>query len=247
MKSVAAKRDASGREMWAFLNKSGEPLEIVERDDAYITAAPSTAGYFAEFRRWPKREREAIRYRRGHTALDVGCEAGRVTLYLQQRGFRVMSIDSSPLAIRTAKKRGVKDARVLAFHNIHRLRSNRFDTIIMFGNNFGLFGSYTKAKRLLKELHRITTSHAVLLTESLDPYNTREAAHLRYQQSNRRRGRMSGQIRIRVRYHECVGPWFDYLLVSPPEMLQILDGTGWKATQFIRDAGPAYVAVITKI
>jgi hypothetical protein len=116
----------------------------------------------------------------------------------------------------------------------------------MFGNNFGLFGSFTRAKRLLKELHRITTVRAVLLAESRDPYDTDEAAHRKYQHANTRRGRMAGQIRIRVRYHECVGPWFDYLLVSRIEMEQILSGTGWRVERFIEDTGPAYVAVIGK-
>ena len=47
---------------------------------------------------------------------------------------------------------------------------------------------------------------AVLLAESVDPYRTEEAAHLKYQRINRRQGRMSGQIRIRVRYRECTAP-----------------------------------------
>jgi SAM-dependent methyltransferase len=239
-------RDAYGRELWAFLNGSGNPLEIVERDDGYVTAAPAISGYFAPFHRWPKRQREAIRHRRGDTALDVGCGAGRVALYLQERGFQVTAIDNSPLAIKTARKRGVQDARLLPFQRIDRLPNNEFGTVIMFGNNFGLFGSYSKAKRLLRELHRITAPEAVLLAESIDPYDTDDAAHFRYQRANRRRGRMSGQIRIRVRYRDCVGPWFDYLLASPREMKQIMDGSGWKVQRFIRGTGPAYVAIITR-
>jgi SAM-dependent methyltransferase len=245
--AVARDRDAFGREIWAFANASGEPLEVVERSDGYVAAAPSTASYFAEFRRWPERQREAIGFRRGDTALDVGCGAGRVALYLQQRGFRVTSIDNSPLAIRTAEKRGVRGARILAFERVDRLPANHFDTVIMFGNNFGLFGSFRRAKRLLKELRRITRPGAVLLAESKDPYDTDDPAHATYQRANRRRGRMGGQIRIRVRYHECIGRWFDYLLVSPSEMEQILNGTGWKVQRFIRDAGPDYVAVIDRI
>ncbi len=246
MKPVPPHRDAYGREIWAFLNGNGEPCEVVERDDGYITAAASTAGYFAQFRHWPRRQRAAVRFRRGDTALDVGCGAGRVALYLQERGFRVLGIDSSPLAVRTARKRGVVHVRLLPFQSIDTFPSSRFDTVVMFGNNFGLFGSYRQAKRLLRELHRITRPRAVLLAESLDPYITDDAAHRRYHRLNRRRGRMSGQSRIRVRYHDCIGPWFDYLLVSRQEMTRILDGTGWKAKRFISDAGPLYVAVIVR-
>jgi hypothetical protein len=117
----------------------------------------------------------------------------------------------------------------------------------MFGNNFGLFGSYSRAKRLPRDLHHITAPGAVLLAESLDPYQTNDAAHLTYQRANVAKGRMAGQIRIRVRYGTCLGPWFDYLLMSPREMVQILEGTGWAVERVVSDGGPRYVAVITRI
>jgi SAM-dependent methyltransferase len=247
MKPVPADRDAYGREIWSFLKRRAEPSEIVERDDGYITASRSVEAYFADFRAWPRRQRAAIRYRRGRKALDVGCGAGRVALYLQERGFRVTAIDNSPLAVKTARTRGVRDARVLPFQSIGRLRRGWYTTVIMFGNNFGLFGSYSRAKRLLRDLHRITAPGAVLLAESLDPYKTDDAAHLKYQRVNVAKGRMAGQIRIRVRHRECVGPWFDYLLVSPREMVQIVEGTGWAVERRVSEGGPPYVAVIVKI
>jgi SAM-dependent methyltransferase len=247
MKPVPEHRDAYGREIWSFLNRDGEPFEIVERDDGYITAARSVEGYFADFRAWPRRQRTALRYRRGDTALDVGCGAGRVALYLQERGTRVTAIDNSPLAVKTARTRGVKDARALPFQSVGRLRRGKYSTVIMFGNNFGLFGSYPKAKRLLRDLHRITAPGAVLLAESLDPHKTGDTAHQKYQRANIGKGRMAGQIRIRVRYRECVGPWFDYLLVSPQEMAQIVGGTGWAVERHVSDGGPSYVGVIAKI
>lgn len=246
MKAVSRDRDAYGREIWSFLKRDGEPFEIVERDDGYITAARSVEAYFADFRTWPRRQRIAFRYRRGNSALDVGCGAGRVALHLQERGFRVTAIDNSPLAVKAARTRGVKDARVLPFQAIGRLRNGAYSTVIMFGNNFGLFGSYSRGRRLLQDLHRITAPRAVLLAESLDPYKTEDTAHLKYQRANIRKGRMAGQIRIRVRYREWVGPWFDYLLVSPQEMSKVVDGTGWALERLVSDGGPPYVGVIVK-
>ena len=185
--------------------------------------------------------------RTGRSALDVGCGAGRVALHLQAKGFRVTAIDNSRLAIKTAKARGVRDARLLPFENIGQLSAGSLDTIVMFGNNFGLFGSRGRARTLLKQLHRITRDRAVLLAESLDPHQTSERAHLEYQRRNRRRGRMPGQIRIRIRFNEWIGPWFDYLLVSPEEMSAILDGTGWEVDRFLTEDGPRYVAVVRRV
>jgi SAM-dependent methyltransferase len=245
MKPLTKKNDAFGREIWAYLTE-GQSGEIVERDDRFITSGDGPLRYFANFARWPNPERQAMRFVRGTRALDVGCGAGRVALFLQSKGFSVTAIDNSPLAIRACRKRGVKDARLLPFERLDRFPPNLFDTVIMFGNNFGLFGSYTKAKRLLRQLHRITTAKAVVLGYSVDPYKTAIAAHMNYHRRNRRRGRMSGQLRIRVRFHDIIGPWFDYLIVSPDEMLTILEGTRWRRTRLFRDRGPGYAAVIEK-
>jgi SAM-dependent methyltransferase len=243
---ISRRDDAFGLEIWSHFN-GGPPFEIVERDDGYIDVTMSTSQYFAGFRRWPDRQKQGMTFVTGKNALDVGCGAGRVSLYLQSKGFRVLAIDSSPLAIRTCTKRGVKDARVLAFEDIGRLPDNHFDTVVLVGNNFGLFGSRRRAGRLLKELHRATTSGAVIIAETINPYRTSNPLHRRYQRKNRQRGRMPGQIRIRVRCQASATPWFDYLFVSPREMQEILKNTGWKVRRFVEENQRSYIAVIDRV
>jgi SAM-dependent methyltransferase len=245
MTKIRRANDAYGRELRAY-QTDGYSVEIVERDDGFVATSDGPKRYFAGFRAWPEREKRAIRFVAGCRALDVGCGAGRVSLYLQGKGLKVVAIDCSPLAIRLCRKRGVKDARVLPIEQIHRLPADSFDTVVMFGNNFGLFGSFRKARRLLRHLHRLTSANAVIVAESLNPYTTKVPAHLRYQRRNRQRGRMGGQIRIRIRFEDVKGPWFDYLLVSPTELKAILGGTGWRLRTILRDSGPLYVAVIGK-
>ena len=246
MRRIPSAHDAYGHELWCALTE-GLHVEIVERDDGLITASDGPTRYFAEFPAWAPRERQAMRYVKGSRALDVGSGAGRVSLYLQRRRFKVTAIDSSPLAIRVCRTRGVKDARVLPIEALHRLRADSFDTVVLFGNNFGLFASYRKARRLLRQLHRLTSADAVILAESLDPYQTKLAAHRQYRRRNRQRGRMAGQIRIRIRFRNIKGPWFDYLLVSSAEMKAILAGTGWRLQKILQSGGPLYVAVIAKM
>ena len=215
----------------------GTDAEIVERDDGFIAA--SMLNYFAPVRRWATVERRALRFVRGRV-LDVGVGAGRVALELQARGREVVAIDVSSGAVEVARNRGVQDVRLLALEDVDA-SLERFDTLVMYGNNFGLFGSRAKARRLLRQLRPFVGR---IVATSNDPYGTDDPAHLAYQERNRARGRMSGQLRLRVRYRDLVGPWFEYLIVSPDEMAEIVEGTGWQIRHLVRDDGSYYVAVL---
>ena len=83
----------------------GTDPEIFERDDGFTETGVGHQLYIAGFSRWLPSERQAIRYARGRV-VDVGCAAGRVPLYLQGRGYDVVGLDTSPLAVRTARAPG---------------------------------------------------------------------------------------------------------------------------------------------
>ena len=218
--------------------------EVIERDDGWIGVSTGAPAYFAPYREWPLHQRRAIRHARG-TALDVGCGAGRVALHLQAQGHQVVAIDWSPLAIRTCRLRGVRDARVLPVTRVGR-RLGEFDTIVMFGNNFGLFGNPRRARWLLRRFRAITPAGARIIVESTNPYHGAHADHRRYHKLNRQRGRLSGQLRLRVCYGNLRTPWFDYLLVSPGEMRKIVAGTGWYVARMVPSRGRQYAAILEK-
>jgi len=92
----------------------------------------------------------------------------------------------------------------------------------------------------------MTPPDARIIVESNDPTQTKNPCHLAYQKFNRRRGRMPGQLRLRIRYLTYATCWFDYLIVSKNEMRSILAGTGWRISRFIDSGGSVYVAVIEK-
>jgi SAM-dependent methyltransferase len=237
-------KDAYGQEVW-FAFKGKESYEVVERDDGFVGLSGGAKDYFAEFKNWPNWQKQAIRFAKGRV-LDIGCGAGRVSLYLQKKKLDVIGIDNSPLVIKVCKKRGLKKAKVMSIEEIEKFKTNSFDTIIMFGNNFGLFGSFKKAKKLLKTLHKITSPEALIIAESNDPHKTEDPAYLSYHKFNRERGRMSGQLKIRIRFKTYISDWFDYLLVSKKEMKDILRGTGWKVEKFINSEKYMYTAIIEK-
>jgi SAM-dependent methyltransferase len=240
--------DAHGQVIFKYYNNE-RSFDVVEREDGFINIDEGAELYFADFKDWYRHEKDAIKFAKGK-CLDIGCGAGRVLLHLQKKGFYVLGIDSSPMAIKICKLRGVRRAKVMSIEDIGKFKKNFFDTIIMFGRNFGLFGNRKKARTLLKKLYDITSEEALIIAETREPYITDNPVHFKYHRFNKKRGRMPGQLRIKIRFMQYATPWYDYLYVSKNEMKDILKSTGWKIHKFIDSEDYAknglYIALIGK-
>jgi len=237
--------DAFGQEIWDYYFQK-EAYEIIERDDGHIAVSDGPQVYFSEYSEWPEHQKRAINFAKGKI-LDIGCGAGRHSLYLQNQGFYVIGIDQSTLAIKVCNERGLRNTLNIPISEIRKLGSNFFNTILMLGSNFGLFGNFNRAQRLLRTMHKVTAPDALIIAESKDPHNVDDPIHLEYHKANIDRGRMPGQVRIRVRYKKYIGRWFDYLLVSKEEMVPILQNSGWRIKDFLdSDNSSLYIAVLEK-
>ncbi len=244
VRRLSPAEDAYGQEIWAYYNGKNV-AEIVENADGYISVSKfGPKGYFSDYEDWAPYTRKALGFVKGRV-LDIGCGAGRCSLYLQKKGFDVTGIDNSPLAIRVCKMRGLKKAKLVAVEDLN-FKSNSFDTIIMMGNNFGLLGSFAKAQRLLKKFRSFASRNAMIIADTRDPYKTDNPAYLEYHKMNKKKGRLSGQIRLRIRFEKYVGRWLDYLMVSKGEMIGVLNGTGWNVKDFIDSDNSQYIALIEK-
>jgi SAM-dependent methyltransferase len=221
-----------------------EAFELIERDDGMIAPSGGPEAYFTEPSEWAPIATDALTYVRGRV-LDVGCGAGRIALYLQDRGHEVVGMDISPGAVEVSRRRGVLDVRERSITSVGP-DLGTFDSVVFFGNNFGLFGNEKRARWLLKRFHRSTSPDGRIVAECMDPYQTDDEAHLAYHELNRQRGRLGGQVRVRVRYKRYRSPWFDWLLVSEEEMKGLLEDTGWQLEKVFPSGQGPYAVVIGK-
>ncbi len=217
---------------------------IIERDDGHINASPSsTRTYFSDHSDWPQGEQQAIAHAHG-TVLDIGCGAGRHSLYLQKHDHRVIAADVSPLAAQVAGERGVKNTVVADASSI--TPDERIDTVLLLGNGFGVFGTPENAKTQLKRLHGFTGSDATIIMDTVDPHASTNPSHTAYHRRNIRKGLLIGQIRLRHRYEVYASPWFDFFMASQDETRGILEGTGWCIQETIAAGDPHYWMIIRK-
>ncbi|MCE1246170.1 MAG: class I SAM-dependent methyltransferase [Firmicutes bacterium] len=225
-----------------YETRGGE--HVVERIDGFVEPMCSCKEYFSPYEDWDDSTKTAIMYAKGRV-LDVGTGAGRFALYLQEKGLDVVGIDNSPVAVDLCKKRGLKDARVVPFFQVSN-KLGIFDTVIMMGNNFGLFESMDGVRKGLALLDGITTPGAKIIAQTRDIYSTKTPEHLEYHEFNRKKKRMPGQLRLRIRFRKFMTPWFDYLMLSPGEMEQAVADTGWKIESLIYGSYGNYYVILVK-
>src|SRR5438067_13722336 len=92
------KQDAYGHQLYDCF-RGQNVVEVVERDDGFIDSSTSLPKYYlAEYKNWRPHEKDAMRYAKVRI-LEIGCRAGRISLYLQEKGSHVLEIDFAPLTI----------------------------------------------------------------------------------------------------------------------------------------------------
>jgi len=212
--------------LWQYRETGRADLSI-ERDDGY-SSREDVAWYFTSPRDFPSHEKAALKFARGR-GLDIGCGAGRHALYLQKRGLRVTALDASSRIAELARARGVKDVRVVDVCGARRLpfRDGEFDTVVLFGNNLGICGTLPRFRRMLRELHRITSPRGRILATTRQP-STTNPRHRSYLRHNVARGRAIGQVRLRLAFGGKRGAWFDLLLLSPTDLMQVAAKENWE-------------------
>ena len=117
---------------------NNSPEDISTETNISEADAMEVSYLFRSYQEMPKLEQETLQLAKGKI-LDVGCGAGSHSLYLQEKGLEVTSIDISENAIKACALRGVQNAQV---QNVLDLDpKDKFDTILLLMNGTGIFGT----------------------------------------------------------------------------------------------------------
>lgn len=219
-------------------------IEIIERDDGLINGAPA-AHYLDGPELWQPHDHRALERVSG-AVLDIGVGAGRIALVLQERGVPVTGLDVSPGALRVCRERGVREL-VCATVDQHAGAGAGYDTFLLMGNNLGLIEGRERAAGFLAALAALARPGAQIIAHGTDPYGTTDPVHRGYHEHNRRRGRLAGQLRLRLRYRDLSTTWFDYLVCSARELADLVAGTPWRLVDIDDADAPSYLATLRLI
>lgn len=240
-----AESDVFGRQLLA--NYNGFPTETLERDDGRIDTW-SADYYFSHSSSWRPEIISALKTVDG-IAVDVGCGAGRHALYLQEQGVAVTAIDKSPGAVEVARLRGVRDARCADIEAMNKAGDfgGKVNTFVMLGSNLGLLQSPEKASAILETMHSLGRQGTRIIGEGLDPYVSADPDHITYCAANRAKKRAYGSRVLRTLFQQEAGEWFNYLALSPEELGNISQQSGWRLGAVDQEAGGRYIAVLERL
>jgi len=214
----------------------------IEREDGRVETLP-VEGYVRPLLQWDDLERLGIQHAKGKV-LDIGCGAGRVLVHLKDLGYEVVGIDFAPGSVEACKKRGIKNVYQRSTGNLD-FPDGEFDTIVMYGNNFGVLGDDDSIIKMLQSFHRITSEEGIIIAGSSDVVKTDMKVHLDYHLFNVERNRPKGLITLRVKYKDLVGDWGNLRLATPEEMEYLAEQSGWKLERKYQK-GTTYVGVLVK-
>lgn len=119
---------------------------------------------FRSFKDMPKLEQKALKICQGEI-LDVGCGAGSHSLYLQNKGLSVTSLDTSAGAIEVSKQRGLKNT---INENFLTFEGKTFDTILILMNGVGLAGTLHGLEKFFEKLKSLLKTDGQILLDSSD-------------------------------------------------------------------------------
>ena len=215
--------DAFGKALLDFHETGKETMSLVIRLDDGSEQEMESSSYFQPFDEWQPLDRALAQWMEGRV-LDVGVGAGRLALFLQEKGHDVVAIDQSPSAVEVARARGVKDVRV---HDILSgpLDGESFQAIALFGANLGIAGFHRNVEPFLETLMKMLTPGGRIIGTQVNWERTTNPEHLAFQEANRKAGKHPVEFTLRI-FYAGLNEDFSWCLTNQKELVEIAGAVG---------------------
>ena len=156
--------DIFGNAIKAYF-EHGEEEDITVHSPDFDDDVIPVAYLFRNYQEMPPLEKKALGLCNGRV-LDVGCGAGSHSVYLQQeKKLKVTAIDTSKGAVEVCRKRGIDDARNVAFED---LSEEKYDTVLLLMNGTGIVGKMRKLDDFFRKLRDLLNIEGQVLIDSSD-------------------------------------------------------------------------------
>lgn len=155
--------DPIGRAVYDFHFHSINQAILVHSDD-FDDDQIETTYLFRDYKKMPALEKKALSLCSG-TVLDVGACAGCHSVYLQEKGIEVTSVEISKLCCDVLKDRKLKD---VVCSDIFQFNDRKFDTILLLMNGTGIAGTIDGLDILFHHLKTLLNPGGQILIDSSD-------------------------------------------------------------------------------
>ncbi len=217
--------DAFGQSLLDVLAQKPAQSLTLEMADGWHTPAMAPAWFFQPSADWDPWEKSALDGLTG-PVLDLGCGAGRASLYLQSRGLDVTAVDFSAGAVEVCNRQGLLDARQLDF--LDEIPGDKnWNAVLLLCGNLGLAGGWDQTQALLRNLANVCSDDAVLIGDTVDPTVYADDHARQYQAQMVEQGRYIGDVQLRLRYGDIVGDWWWQSNFRFGDLEALVQGTGW--------------------
>lgn len=155
--------DPIGRAVYDYhFNSINQPI-IVHSDD-FDDDSIEAQYLFRSYKQMPALEKKAMFLCKG-TVLDVGACAGTHSVYLQEKGFEVTSLETSEFCCEVLRNRGLKH---IIQQDIFEFNNQTFDTILVLMNGTGISGTLEGLDVFLHHLKTLLNPGGQILIDSSD-------------------------------------------------------------------------------
>jgi SAM-dependent methyltransferase len=215
-------QDPIGKAVHDYLHGiTGE--SILVKTDIAEDETLSPAYFFRTFDNMPLQEQEALKRCKGRV-LDIGAGAGAHSIWLQEQGFEVVSIDISPLSCETMRARGLKE---VVCGNIYSLSGQKFDTILLLMNGAGVAQTLPGLPVLLNHLKGLLNPDGRILADSSDLLYlfTDENGESWIDIAS---DTYYGEMEYQLSYQKVKGKKFPWLFVDPDTLSEYAENCGFR-------------------